>query len=93
MSRFYASIQDSRGEATRMGTPNSGIEGHIRGWNVGARVVCFMDDEGQDKVAVYLTSGSSYKGLSKTLGVFTEADLKPKDITFDSTAQPGQRVK
>lgn len=38
MARFYSSIQGNRSEATRMGTPASGISGHIRGWNIGARV-------------------------------------------------------
>ena len=76
MSRFYASIQGSRCEATRQGTPKSGIEGHVRGWNVGARVYCYIGEDGKDTVKVELTSGSSYKGLTKDLGTFTEEDLK-----------------
>ena len=38
MSHFYASIQGSRGEATRCGAKNSGIAGHIRGWSSGVYV-------------------------------------------------------
>ena len=38
MSRFYGSLQGSRGEATRQGTRASGITSHTRGWNIGARV-------------------------------------------------------
>jgi len=30
MARYYASIHGNRGVATRMGTPSSGIHGHIR---------------------------------------------------------------
>ena len=61
MAQFYASIQGNRGEATRMGTKASGIDGHIRGWHVGCRVVCRHID-GKDVVSVYKTSGSSYGG-------------------------------
>lgn len=58
MAQFYASIQGNRGEATRMGTKSSGISGHIRGWNVGARVVVSHED-GVDIVRVWKTGGSS----------------------------------
>ena len=59
MSHFYASIHGSRGEATRQGTKNSGITGHIRGWNTGAKVVCNYDPEtDKDEVYVYRTGGS-----------------------------------
>jgi len=70
MSRFYASIQGNRGEATRQGTPSSGIEGHIRGWNIGVRVYCFVDDDGKDAVRVTLTGGSRNSSSTKFLGVF-----------------------
>ena len=29
MARFYGDVQGNRGEATRMGTPSSGISAHI----------------------------------------------------------------
>ena len=45
--------------ATRQGTPKSGIEGHIRGWHIGARVCCFVGEDGQDRVLVYATGGSA----------------------------------
>ena len=62
MSHFYADIQGNRGEATRGGSKDSGIDGHIRGWHTGARVVCHHDDEsGKDIVRVYRTGGSSGK--------------------------------
>jgi archaellum component FlaG (FlaF/FlaG flagellin family) len=59
MARFYADIQGNRGEATRMGTTASGMSGHVRGWNIGARVVMDVAQNGEDRVTVYLTSGSS----------------------------------
>ena len=72
MAHFYASIQGNRSEATRMGTKNSGIEGHIRGWDIGAKVKCTFDPETkEDYVTVYLTSGSSGYKSDKLIGSFT----------------------
>lgn len=76
MSHFYADIQGNRGEATRGGSKASGMQGHIRGWNVGVRVSCYYDEErDEDRVRVTLTSGSSYCGRSKSLGNFSAEDL------------------
>lgn len=58
MSRFYGDIHGNRGQATRCGTAASGMSGHLRGWNTGARVEV-IDIEGKDVVRVYRTSGSS----------------------------------
>ena len=76
MSRVYASIQGSKGEATRQGTPKSGISGHIRGWNLGVRVRIDVNKEGIDVVQIALTSGSNNKKHMKLIGKFTEEDLK-----------------
>lgn len=60
MAQFYADIQGNRGGASRMGSKDSGISGHIRGWHVGGRVACNHDDaSGKDHVTVELTGGSS----------------------------------
>ena len=60
MAQFYASIQGNRGQATRMGTKNSGIQGHIRGWDVGVEVHCrYNETTGGDEIWVYLTGGSN----------------------------------
>ena len=59
MARFYGSMQGNRGETTRMGTPNSGLSAHIRGWDVGVKVFLSVDeDTGKDYVQVYRTGGS-----------------------------------
>jgi hypothetical protein len=71
MAQFYASIQDQAGPATRMGSKSSGIEGHVRGWNVGARVVVTHED-GHDVVRVYRTSGSNGGSTDELLAEFTE---------------------
>lgn len=59
-----------------MGTPDSGITGHIRGWNVGARVIMSVDEDGKDICTITLTGGSGYSGKTKHLGDFKESDLK-----------------
>lgn len=74
MSRFYASIQGCRGEATRQGSAKSGIEGHIRGWDVGVKVFCDVSEEGEDVCTVYLTSGSNGH-VERCLGYFTKEDI------------------
>lgn len=67
MSRFYAEIQGNRGAASRMGSKDSGIYGHIRGWGHGARVDCFSDPEDNDVTEVKVTGGSGYRQDSRTL--------------------------
>ena len=67
MAHFYASIQGSRGEATRLGTKNSGISGHVRGWHVGGEVDMSVDSEGRD-VATFTATGGSNGGRSVELG-------------------------
>lgn len=62
MARFYASIQGSRGEATRMGTASSGITGHVRGWNIGGEVQMSSrmgEESDADTCVMTLTGGSS----------------------------------
>jgi hypothetical protein len=76
MSRFYASIQGSRGMATRQGSEESGIEGHIRGWNLGVEVFFQVDGRGEDTCIVYLTGGSYRSANAKFLGRFSRKDLE-----------------
>ena len=73
MSRFYGSLEGSRGTATRQGTPKSGLCGHIRGWNTGCKVFVEVDTEtGNDKVAVYRTTGSNSGGASELIATWVE---------------------
>lgn len=70
MAQFYAEIKGNRGKATRMGTKESGITGHIRGWHVGVKVVC-EQVKGKDIIRVYRTNGSSDPS-SKLVAIFHE---------------------
>jgi hypothetical protein len=75
MARFYGSVKGSRSEATKTGSKASGIEGHIRGWDFGVRVRCYVNKDGEDECEVSLTGGSNgYKG-DVVLGTFSEKDL------------------
>lgn len=72
MSHFYASIQGSRGKATRQGTASSGICGHIRSWDAGVEVIGFTsthlpESERFDCFDIYMTAGSN-GGLKIHLG-------------------------
>ena len=73
MARFYAEIQGNRGLASRMGTPESGMWAHIRGWSVGCEVRCWVDREGKDTIAVYRTGGSS-DASKRLLAIFREGE-------------------
>ncbi len=74
MSRFYASIQGGRGEATRQG--HSGITGHVRGWQSGVQVDGRIED-GEDAFDVYATSGSGYDGRRTFVGTVRVIDGEP----------------
>ena len=81
MAHFYAEIKGNRGEASRMGSKESGIRGHIRGWNVGVEVSCYHDERtGKDVCYVYLTGGSNGSSSPKFLGAFTKDDLKDEKL-------------
>jgi len=54
MSRFYGTVQGSRGEATRCGTPASGIATYTAGWS-GAVHAYVFDKDGRDWCRVELT--------------------------------------
>ena len=82
MSRFYASIQGSRGPATRQG--HRAITGHVRGWTAGVEV----DGHGNgcegardaDVFEVYLTHGSNRPGQRRLLGRVVDGVWEPEDI-------------
>jgi len=78
MSRYYADIQGNRGQATRMGTAASGMQGHIRSWNLGCQVFCKPDNENaeNDSMIVQITSGSTGSGPSITVWDGTRADYE-----------------
>ena len=67
MARFYGSIEGNRGMATRMGTVKSGFDAHIRGWDIGVRIYCRVNDKGKDEIHVYQTGGSNGHSQTKLI--------------------------
>lgn len=76
MSHFYASIQGNRGEATRQGTEKTGICGHVRGWDIGCYVRCYVDCKNEDVVSVSITGGSNGYGHNICLGEYKNINGK-----------------
>jgi hypothetical protein len=55
MAHFYGSIQGNRGEATRLGTKNSGLEATVASWEGAVQVIAVHNEEiGKDMVEVHL---------------------------------------
>lgn len=73
MARYRGTMQGMRGEASRLGSPSSGLRSSTNGWDIGIDVVIGprQDHESEDEVSVYLTGGSSRKCKSIFLGDFT----------------------
>ena len=86
MSHFYASIQGSRGEATRQGTKDSGMYGHIRGWDRGVRVECVYNSaEDKDVFHVTMTGGSTGRNRSEYLATIHEdGTIEPSEFLVEA---------
>ena len=81
MSRFYGSISgQSKTEATRRGNKQSGVNAHIRGWDVGVFVGCFVNDEGYDVCEVYETGGSNSPSNRKLLATVKSSQIKQERL-------------
>lgn len=69
MAQFRATIQGTRGEASRLGSKQSGLTVTANGWNAGVRVVAGHRN-GVDTFDIYATGGSGYNsghGLIATM--------------------------
>jgi hypothetical protein len=51
-----------------LGGPKSGLSASANGWDIGADVHLFVGREDQDRVDIYLTTGSNGGGRSVHLG-------------------------
>ena len=80
MSRFYASINGTaKTQATRQGSQNSGIFGHIRGWNAGVKVYGhYNKSKNRDEFQIYLTYGSNSRGSDIYIGKVIDAKDGPE---------------
>lgn len=71
MAQFLGSVSGTRGEATRLGSKNSGLTVQANGWNVGVTVHARHVD-GEDVFDVYATSGSNHRRSDELLFTITE---------------------
>jgi hypothetical protein len=64
MARFIGFVQGSRGEASRLGGPSSGIRAQARGWNLGGTVYGgpVYGDAEFDEFRLYVDRGSNGSG-------------------------------
>lgn len=65
--RFLAAIQGERGEVSRLGNADSGIEARAQGWEVGVKIVGRVID-GEDVFHIYANKGSNGGTYSEFLG-------------------------
>lgn len=63
MAHFYGTVQGNRGEASRLGTINSGLRATASGWNIGGQLdVEHIADK--DRVCLLVRDGSNGSGSS-----------------------------
>jgi len=66
MAHFRATIEGNRGEASRLGTKDSGIYATINGRETGVDVrICHNKDTGKDHVQIIKTNGSGSGEVEK----------------------------
>ncbi len=66
MSHFYATIHGNRSQATRMGTPRSGMHSNTAGWK-GCISVNIGESKGKDFYTVSLTPWGGSGGQSRVI--------------------------
>lgn len=71
MSHFYGTIEGNARTCTnRCGTKKSGIQGHIRGWDLGGHVrLDYSYEKAVDILHFTLTGGSNQPGLNRGLTI------------------------
>jgi len=58
MARFIGTMANGKSSVNKIGY-SYGLEAHIRGWNIGVRVVISIGEDGKDIIHVYQTKGSN----------------------------------
>ena len=78
MAQFRAIIRGQRGEASRLGSKQSGIVAHVDGWHTGATVRIDHVD-GRDRISIYRTGGSNANSTARLVAQWfaTEATQYP----------------
>ena len=74
MANFYGIVQGNRGEATRMGSPKSGLQTVCASWNGAVRCSAFVGPDGQDMVNIVL---EPWRGHGPTSRVLYSGPMNP----------------
>lgn len=75
MAQFRGTVSGQRGEASRLGSKNSGLTVTANGWNAGVTVRARVNDEGCDVFDVYATGGSGYNGRHERIASIVDGKL------------------
>lgn len=95
MARFYGTMGGGRGTTSRTGTTNSGLEAHVRGWDVGVMVSARAAHPGRyagvgsddyDVIDVYITGGSNGSAPVARIGTVRLEDGVPVFQTADDAS-------
>lgn len=74
MARFRGTVLGMKGEASRLGSKENGLNVVANGWESGIHVEAYVNDEGQDCFNVFLTKGSGGYG-SKLIATVVDGKL------------------
>lgn len=67
MAHFLGTVQGMRGEASRLGSKNSGMRVRANGWRAGVNVMLYVNEAGEDCARVTITGGSTGARPSKDI--------------------------
>lgn len=82
MARFRGTVVGSGNEASRLGNKSSGLVVRANGWNVGIKVSCFVNQDGEDEIVVHKTGGSNNLSEMEELARITSAP------DYENTEEP-----
>ena len=74
MSHFYGTLNGSRGQATRCGTANSGLQTIAAGWTGAIRVQLYTDENDQNCFRVEI---GAWQGSGGDSQIIAEGPLDP----------------
>ncbi len=87
MSRFRGTVRGrGDGEASKLGTTDSGLRTECNGWTGGVTVEASVDTEGADVFYIYATAGSGQAEHKNLIGIVNDvgqlvkaaASMKPE---------------
>ncbi len=71
MAHFIGYLRGARGEASRLGSKENGIQTRVQGWKSGVKVVGRHIDS-QDRFEIYMTGGSDAASRERLIAVVNQ---------------------